>query len=94
MSGNSPPLIQTLNPERLVGWSMDFIGSGYTGLLVKNGRLVRTLSPGRHFSFALPLLEQCQLILVDSKIRNLDILSQGDFLSHDQYLINVSLSVM
>lgn len=94
MSGNSPPLIQTLTPERWAGWSMDFIGAGYTGLLVKNGRLIRTLSPGRHFSFALPLLEQCELVLVDSKVRNLDIISQGDFLSGDQYLINVSLSVM
>jgi hypothetical protein len=94
MSANSSPLIQTLNPERWVGWSMDFIGAGYTGLLVKNGRVVRTLVPGRHFSFALPLLEQCQLILVDSKVRNLEIVSQGDFLSRDQYLVNVSLNVM
>jgi hypothetical protein len=73
---------------------MDFIGAGYTGLLVKNGRVVRTLSPGRHFSFALPVLEQCELILVDSKVRNLEIVSHGDFLSRDQYLINVSLNVM
>jgi hypothetical protein len=73
---------------------MDFIGAGYTGLFVKNGRLVRTLIPGRHFSFALPLLEQCQLILVDTKVRNLEIVSQGDFLSRDQYLINASLNVM
>ena len=94
MSGNSSPLIQTLTPERWVGWSMDFIGAGYTGLLVKNGRVVRTLIPGRHFSFALPLLEQCQLILIDSKVRNLEIVSHGDFLSRDQYLINVSLNVM
>lgn len=94
MSNTSSPLIQTVTPERWVGWSMDFIGAGYTGLLVKNGRLVRTLRPGRHFSFALPLLEQCELILVDSKVRNLEIISQGDFLSRDQYLINVSLSVM
>ncbi len=94
MSNTSSPLIQTATPERWVGWSMDFIGAGYTGLLVKNGRLVRTLRPGRHFSFALPLLEQCELILVDSKVRNLEIVSQGDFLSRDQYLINVSLSVM
>jgi len=93
MSANSP-LIQTLSPERWAGWSMDFIGAGYTGLLVKNGRLMRTLLPGRHFSFALPLLEQCQLILVDSKVRNLEIVSQGDFLSRDQYLVNVSLNVM
>lgn len=94
MPNTSSPLIQTLNPERWVGLSMDFIGAGCTGLLVKNGRLVRTLVPGRHFSFALPFLEQCQLILVDSKVRNLEIVSQGDFLSRDQYLINVSLTVM
>jgi hypothetical protein len=73
---------------------MDFIEAGYAGLLVKNGRLLRELTPVRHFSFAVPLLEQCQLILVDTKIRNLEIISHGDFLSRDQYLINVSLSVM
>lgn len=94
MSGNSSPLIQTVTPERWAGWSMDFIGAGYTGLLVKNGRVVRRLVPGRHFSFALPLLEQCQLILVDSKVRNLEIISHGDFLSRDQYMVNVSLNVM
>jgi regulator of protease activity HflC (stomatin/prohibitin superfamily) len=94
MSSNSSPLIKTLTPERWVGLSMDFIDAGYTGLLVKNGRLVRKLVPGRHFSFALPLLEQCQLILIDSKVRNLEIVSHGDFLSRDQYLINVSLNVM
>ncbi|MGB5960225.1 MAG: FHA domain-containing protein [Coleofasciculaceae cyanobacterium] len=94
MAGNSSPLIQTLTPERWVGLSMDFIGAGSTGLLVKNGRVVRTLVPGRHFSFALPVLEQCQLVVVDTKVRNLEIVSQGDFLSRDQYLINVSLNVM
>lgn len=94
MSTTSSPLIKTVTPERWVGWSMDFIGAGYTGLLVKNGRVIRTLSPGRHFSFALPVLEQCELILVDSKVRNLEIVSHGDFLSRDQYLINVSLNVM
>ncbi len=94
MSTDSPPLIETYTPERWVGWSMEFIEAGYTGLLIKNGRLVRKLQPGRHFSFALPLLEQCDLILVDTKIRNLEIVSHGDFLSQDQYLINVSLNVM
>jgi hypothetical protein len=88
------PLIQTLAPERWAGWSMDFIGAGYVGLLVKNGQLVRKLEPGRHFSFALPFLEQCHVVLVDTKIRNLEVSSQGDFLSKDQYVVNVSLSVM
>jgi hypothetical protein len=94
MSSSPSPLIQTLAPERWAGWSMDFIGAGYVGLLVKNGQLIRKLEPGRHFSFALPLLEQCHLVLVDTKIRNLEVLSQGDFLSKDQYVVNVSLSVM
>ncbi|HEY9621697.1 MAG TPA: SPFH domain-containing protein [Crinalium sp.] len=94
MSNSSPPLIQTLTPERWAGWSMDFIGAGFVGLLVKNGQLVRRLEPGRHFSFALPFLEQCELVLVDSKVRNLEVLSHGDFLSSDQFLVNVSLSVM
>jgi hypothetical protein len=78
---NASPLIQTVTPERWAGFSMDFIGAGCTGLLVKNGRAVRTLKSGRHFSFALPLLEQCQIVLVDTKLRNLDVQSHGDFLS-------------
>ncbi len=94
MSTNSSPLLQTITPDRFVGLSMDFIDAGFTGLLVKNGHVVRTLAPGRHFSFALPLLEQAQLILVDHKLRNLDISSQGDFLSQDQFLINLSLSII
>ncbi|NET06016.1 MAG: FHA domain-containing protein [Symploca sp. SIO2B6] len=94
MSDQSPPFIQTLTPERWLGWSMDFIGAGYIGLLVKNGRCVRIWYPGRHLSFALPWLEKCELILVDGKLRNLQIISQGDFLSRDQYLVNVSLNVM
>ncbi|MBF2048394.1 MAG: FHA domain-containing protein [Leptolyngbya sp. IPPAS B-1204] len=94
MTTDSLPLIQTITPERWAGFSMNFIGAGYVGLLVKNGQLVRKLEPGRHVSFALPLLEQCEIVLVDSKIRHLDVVSQGDFVSRDQYLVNISLSVM
>jgi hypothetical protein len=94
MTNASLPLIQTISPERWAGLSMNFIDAGYVGLLVKNGQLVRKLEPGRHFSFALPYLEQCQIILVDSKIRNLEVISQGDFVSRDQYLVNISLSIM
>ncbi len=94
MVNDAPPLIQTITPERWAGLSMNFIDAGYIGLLVKNGQLVRKLEPGRHFSFALPYLEQCQIVLVDGKIRSLEVVSQGDFVSRDQYLVNVSLSVM
>ncbi len=94
MTSPFPPLIQTLTPERWAGLSMDFVGIGCAGLLVKNGQVVRSLTPGRHFSFAIPWFEQCQIVLVDTKLRNLDIVSQGDFLSQDQFLINVSLSAI
>lgn len=94
MSNGAPPLIQTINPDRWAGLSMNFISAGYIGLLVKNGQLVRRLEPGRHFSFALPYLEQCQIVLIDGKIRSLEVISQGDFVSSDQYLVNISLSVM
>jgi len=88
------PLIQTLTPERWAGLSMDFIEAGYVGLLVKNGQLVRKLEPGRHFSFAVPWIEKAQIVLIDTKLRNLEVISKGDFLSRDQYLVNVSLSVL
>lgn len=91
---NASPLIQTVTPERWAGFSMDFIGAGYAGLLVKNGRVVRTLKAGRHFTFAVPLLEQCQIVLVDTKLRNLDVQSQGDFLSKDRFLIDATLTVI
>lgn len=91
---SSLPLIQTVTPERWAGLSMDFIAAGYVGLLVKNGQLVRKLEPGRHFSFAMPWIEQAQIVLVDTKLRNLEVVSRGDFLSLDQYLVNVSLSVL
>lgn len=73
---------------------MDFIEAGYVGLLVKNGQLVRKLEPGRHFSFAVPWIEKAQIVLIDTKLRNLEVVSKGDFLSRDQYLVNVSLSVL
>jgi hypothetical protein len=94
MTDSAQPLTQTVTPDRWAGLSMNFIDAGYIGLLVKNGQLVRKLEPGRHFSFALPYLENSQIILVDGKIRNLEVISEGDFVSRDQYLVNISLSVM
>lgn len=93
-ANSSFPLIQTITPERWAGLSLDFIEAGYVGLLVKNGRLVRKLEPGRHFSFAVPWLEKAQIMWVDTKLRNLEVVSKGDFLSRDQFLVNISLSVL
>ncbi|MCZ0900825.1 SPFH domain-containing protein, partial [Microcoleus sp. HI-ES] len=91
---NASPLNQTKTPQRWAGFSLEFIGAGYTGLLVKNGRAVRTLKSGRHFSVALPLLEQCQIVIVDTNLRNLEVQSHGDFLSKDRFLIDATLTVI
>lgn len=88
------PLIKIISPDRWAGVGMNFIDAGYVGLLVKNGQIVRKLEPGRHFSFAIPWIEQSQIVLVDTKVRNLEVVSEGDFFSQDQYVVNVSLSVM
>lgn len=88
------PLTKTISPDRWAGLGMNFVDAGYVGLLVKNGQLVRKLEPGRHFSYAIPWIEQSQIVLVDTKVRNLEVISQGDFFSQDQYVVNVSLSVM
>ncbi len=93
MNASDRPLIQTLTPARFVGWMANFIDAGYKGLLVKNGQLVREMQPGRYFNFAMPWLEQCQVVLIDIKTRNLELISERDFLSKDQFIVNVSLNV-
>ncbi|MBW4522585.1 MAG: FHA domain-containing protein [Scytolyngbya sp. HA4215-MV1] len=72
---------------------LNFVDVGYLGLLVRNGKLVRQLSPGRYFHFVFPCLDQCKLILVDMRTRNLQVISRKDFLSRDQVVVNVSLNV-
>jgi regulator of protease activity HflC (stomatin/prohibitin superfamily) len=93
MNVTSSPLIQELTPDRFVGWMLNFVDAGYKGLLVKNGKLVRQMEPGLYLNFALPWLEQCKILLVDTKARNLEVSSQGDFLSRDHFIVNVSLNV-
>lgn len=93
MNTASPPLLQEITPDRFVGWMLNFVDAGYKGLLVKNGKLVRQMESGLYLNFAIPWLEQCKIVLVDTKARNLEVLSQGDFLSRDQFIVNVSLNV-
>lgn len=93
MNDSDRPLTQTLTPARFIGLMANFIDAGYKGLLVKNGQLVREMEPGRYFNFALPWLEQCQIVLIDIKTRNLELISERDFLSKDQFIVNVSLNV-
>jgi hypothetical protein len=93
MNATSPPLIQEITPDRFVGWMLNFVDAGYKGLLVKNGKLVRQMESGLYLNFAIPWLEQCKIVLIDTKARNLEVSSQGDFLSRDQFIVNVSLNV-
>ena len=87
------PLVQVLTPGRCAGWMLNFVDVGYRGLLVKNGRLIHQMAPGRYFHFACPGLEQCKLILVDMRTHNLEAVAHQDFLSRDQGVVNLSLNV-
>lgn len=93
MSVPISPLVQVLTPSRFAGWMLNFVDAGYRGLLIKNGRLVHQMAPGRYFHFACPGLEQCKLILVDMRTHNLEVVSRQDFLSRDQGVVNLSLNV-
>lgn len=93
MSNNANSLVRIITPNRWAGFSMDFIEAGYTALFVKNGKCVKEYKPGRHINFAIPLLDQSQLYLVNTKELSSKIVSSGDFSSQDGCLINIALNI-
>jgi hypothetical protein len=57
---------------------------------MRNGRVAQTIGPGRQLVLRFPF-QQVDILLVDTKIRNLNITSQGEFLTTDHWRVNVSL---
>ncbi|MBD2105312.1 FHA domain-containing protein [Leptolyngbya sp. FACHB-261] len=94
MTSNPSPLIQKTGLGLLTPLSVATIEEGCVGFLLKNGRLVRTMPPGRYMNLAVPLLEQCQLLIVDTRLRTLRVQSKaGDFCSRDQQPLKLTLSL-
>ena len=74
-----------------------FLGSqlvrqGTVAVVLRNGRVQEIIHPGRKLMFRLPF-QKIEIMLVETRIRNLNIISQGEFLTVDQWRVNVSLWV-
>jgi pSer/pThr/pTyr-binding forkhead associated (FHA) protein len=72
-----------------------FIGApivrqGTVAVILRNGRVDQVIGPGRQFMFRLPF-QKVEIHLVETKIRNLNIVSHGEFLTADHWRVNVSL---
>jgi hypothetical protein len=68
------------------------VRQGTVAVVLRNGRVKEIIPPGRKMVVRLPF-QQVEMRLVDTRIRNLSIVSQGEFLTIDQWRVNVSLWV-
>jgi hypothetical protein len=68
------------------------VRQGTVAVVLRNGRVKEVIPPGRKMVVRLPF-QQIEIRLVDTRIRNLSIVSQGEFLTVDQWRVNVSLWV-
>jgi hypothetical protein len=68
------------------------VRQGTVAVVLRNGCVKQVIPPGRKMVVRLPF-QQIEIRLVDTRIRNLSIISQGEFLTVDQWRVNVSLWV-
>ena len=72
--------------------SLPVVDQGKVAVLLRNGRVRGIVQPGRRLMWRLPL-QKLDIYLVETKVRNLNIVSQGEFLTGDHWRVNVSLWV-
>lgn len=68
------------------------VRQGTVAVVLRNGRVHEVIGPGRKLMLRLPF-QKIEIFLIDTKIRNLNVVSQGEFLTVDQWRVNVSLWV-
>ncbi|MBN1812524.1 MAG: FHA domain-containing protein [Anaerolineae bacterium] len=68
------------------------VRQGTVAVVLRNGRVKEVIPPGRKMVVRLPF-QQIEIRLVDTRVRDLSIVSQGEFLTIDQWRVNVSLWV-
>jgi hypothetical protein len=82
-----------LRVDQQQGWlSSQLVRQGTIAVVLRNGRVHSVIGPGRKPMLRLPF-QRIEVFLIDTKIRNLNITSQGEFLTVDQWRVNVSLWV-
>ena len=94
MSSADTPQIQEdliLKVESQEGFfGAPLVRQGTVAVVMRNGRVAQTIGPGRQLMLRLPF-QKVEILLVETKIRNLNIVSQGEFLTTDGWRVNVSL---
>jgi hypothetical protein len=83
-------IVRTTNQTGFVALPM--VRQGTVAVILRNGRVAEVIGPGRRIMFRMPF-QKLELLLIDTKIRNLNIVSQGEFLTGDHWRVNVSLWV-
>ena len=73
-------------------FSLPLVRQGAVAVVLRNGRVDQIIGPGRSLMFRLPF-QKVETLLVDTRVRNLNIVSQGEFLTADRWRVNVSLWV-
>jgi hypothetical protein len=68
------------------------VRQGTVAVVLRNGRVQDIIRPGRKLMFRLPF-QKVEIMLVETRIRNLNVVSQGEFLTVDHWRVNVSLWV-
>jgi regulator of protease activity HflC (stomatin/prohibitin superfamily) len=66
------------------------VRQGTVAVILRNGRVDQIIGPGRQLMFRLPF-QKVEILLLDTKIRNLNVVSRGEFLTADHWRVNVSL---
>ncbi len=92
-SENIPPIREDLvmrEVEQQGYLGAPLVRQGTVAVVLRNGRVAETVGPGRRLMFRLPF-QKVEILLVDTKIRNLNIVSQGEFLTADHWRVNISL---
>mgnify|MGYP000010130655 CR=1 FL=1 len=72
--------------------ALPVIREGTVAVVLRNGRVDRVITPGREFMFRLPF-QSVEILLVDTKIRELKVVSEGECLTNDMWRVNISLRV-
>ncbi len=81
-------VMREVEQRRYIGAPL--VRQGTVAVVLRNGRVAEIIGPGRRLMLRLPF-QKVEILLVDTKIRNLNIVSQGEFLTADQWRVNISL---
>jgi hypothetical protein len=90
---SSPPIIEDLVEivHHQTGYvRLLVVDQGKNGVVLRNGLVSRLLRPGLRLMIRLPF-QKLETRIVEMRVRTLPIMSQGEFITVDQWRVNISL---